>query len=130
MADMRMNLVKSLENILLDYMEPDEINEVSDKMIIMLGDCEITKRCTDIVPKDTTNDKLISIKLIWRSNMSIINDKQNIIYVTYDSNLKKELTKHNIDSILYGLHPKTNKMFWVYERSSELNNILNIWFSK
>lgn len=130
MTDIRMNLLRSLENTILDYVKPDVVNEISNKIIMVLGDYEITERCTDIVPKDTTNDKLISIKLIWRSNMSIINDKQNIIYVTYDSNLKKELTKHNIDSILYGLHPKTNKMFWVYERTSELNNILNIWFSK
>ena len=61
MTDLRMNLLKSLENALLDYIEPDEVSELSDKIIMILGDYEITERCTDIVPKDTTNEKLIKL---------------------------------------------------------------------
>lgn len=54
--------------------------------------------------------------------------KQNCIYITYDGNLKRYLTKNGIDSILYGLHPKTKRMFWVYQRDEKLNEQLVNWF--
>ena len=55
---------------------------------------------------------------------------ENCIYVTYDYNLKQYLRKFNIENILYGLHPKTNRMFWVYERNCNLQEKLDNWFKK
>ena len=40
----------------------------------------------------------------------------NKIYITYD--------------VSYGLNPKSLKPFWVYERTNELETILNSWFNK
>ena len=54
----------------------------------------------------------------------------NKIYVTYDVSLKKKLRDYGINDILYGLNPKSLKPFWVYERTNELETILNSWFNK
>ena len=54
----------------------------------------------------------------------------NCIYITYDKNLKEYLRKYGIENILYGLHPKTLKMFWVYKRDSVLQEKLDFWFNK
>ncbi len=55
-------------------------------------------------------------------------EKLNVIYVSYDSNFKKYAYEHGIENILYGLHPKTNKMFWVYKRDEKLDIVLQQWF--
>lgn len=54
----------------------------------------------------------------------------NKIYVTYDISLKKHLRICGVNDILYGLHPKSLKPFWVYDRNEELEGILNSWFAK
>ena len=54
----------------------------------------------------------------------------NCIYITYDKNLKEYLRKNGIENILYGLHPKTLKMFWVYKRDNILQEKLDFWFNK
>lgn len=54
----------------------------------------------------------------------------NKIYITYDVSLKKKLRDYGINDILYGLNPKSLKPFWVYERTNELETILNSWFNK
>ena len=56
-------------------------------------------------------------------------NKKNCIYVTYDHNLKQYLHECNIEDILYGLHPKTNRMFWVFERHELLQKKLDQWFN-
>ena len=52
----------------------------------------------------------------------------NVIYVTYDINLKRFLANNGYENILYGLHPKTKRMFWVYERTDALASLLDKWF--
>lgn len=52
----------------------------------------------------------------------------HIIYITYDKNLKDYLFNNGINDILYGINPKTNKRFWVYERNEYLNSLLDKWF--
>lgn len=52
------------------------------------------------------------------------------IYITYDTELKKFLESNNCYDVIYGLHPKTHNMFWVYERSELLNGLLDEWFKK
>lgn len=52
------------------------------------------------------------------------------IYITYDVLLKRHLRNYGINDILYGLNPKSLKPFWVYERTNELEIVLNSWFNK
>lgn len=52
------------------------------------------------------------------------------IYVTYDTKLKEYLESNNCYDVVYGLHPRTKNMFWVYERSDLLNQLLSKWFNK
>lgn len=120
MADMRMNLVKSLENILLDYLEPDEINEVSDKMIIMLGDCEITKSNSGNEAKCMSNENIISL---YRGGMTVDGKSANTIYqyIRIINKLcefvKKPITEMSVYDIRYFL--ASEKERGVSERSVE-----------
>lgn len=54
----------------------------------------------------------------------------NTIYITYDVSLKRYLRKCGINDILYGLHPKSLKPFWIYDRTKELEDVLSDWFCK
>lgn len=56
-------------------------------------------------------------------------DKKNQCFVTYDINLKKYLLDKGICDFIYGMNPKTNRLFWVYIRTDELNKCLDIWFN-
>lgn len=56
------------------------------------------------------------------------NNCANNIYVTYDVQLKRYLEASGFNNILYGLHPKSYNMFWVYNRTKELNEVLKKWF--
>lgn len=54
----------------------------------------------------------------------------SVIYTTYDTNLKKHLKKHGFRYILCGLaYSEPHKPFWVYERTTEFNKVLNEWLS-
>lgn len=53
----------------------------------------------------------------------------NIIYITYDINLKKFLSNRGIDNLLKAKHPKTDRLFWIYERNEILNKALDDWFN-
>ena len=59
MSDYRNNIVKSVEQSLVTVLDPETIRTVSNKLLCILGDYEITKRCTDIVVYDDTNDRII-----------------------------------------------------------------------
>lgn len=54
--------------------------------------------------------------------------KKSCIYTTYDKQLKQYFDSIGIRNILYGLNPKTNKKFWVYERTDKLNEELDNYF--
>lgn len=57
-----------------------------------------------------------------------MNNKNQCFFITYDVKLKNYLSSKNIKDIIYGLNPKTNRLFWVYERNNELNKCLDEWF--
>lgn len=57
-------------------------------------------------------------------------DNKNQCFVTYDVNLKKFLLNKGINDSVYGMNPKTNRLFWVYSRTDELNKYLDMWFKK
>ena len=49
------------------------------------------------------------------------------IFTCYDTNQKKFFEKNGEHNLIYGLHPKTNKLFWVYERNEHFNKLLKEW---
>lgn len=120
MADMRMNLVKSLENILLDYMEPDEVNEVSDKIILMLGNYEVLKERNDSDLQDTANENIISL---YRGSLVVDGKSENTIYqyIRIINKLcefiKKPITELTVYDIRYFL--ASEKERGISERSVE-----------
>lgn len=60
MSDYRNQFLQQVEQILVTLIEdPALTGMISDKIAIALGDYELTERCTDIVPLDSINDKLV-----------------------------------------------------------------------
>lgn len=55
-------------------------------------------------------------------------NKSSCIYVTYDINFHKYLKEKGIMDLIYGLHPKTKCVFWVYERNERFNIELKKWY--
>ena len=59
MKDYRSEIIKSIEAELVHYVPPDWMASISDAMIRILSDYEITERCTDVAVLDDTNTKLL-----------------------------------------------------------------------
>lgn len=57
--DYRMSLIQDVENELIHQFTPDQVTMISNIVLKALSGYEITERCTDIVPLDDTNRKLI-----------------------------------------------------------------------
>lgn len=53
--------------------------------------------------------------------------KQNKLFPCYSIPMKNFLTEKGIRYELVGLHPETQKMFWVYIKNSNLQLALNEW---
>lgn len=51
------------------------------------------------------------------------------IFTCYDVKQKNFFEKNGEHNLIYGLHPKTKKKFWVYERNIRLNELLCKWNS-
>ena len=52
----------------------------------------------------------------------------NCIYVTYDVNLRRFLNAHGHRYILFGKNVNSDDMFWVFERTEDLNKLIKQWF--
>lgn len=48
-------------------------------------------------------------------------------FYCYSWPLKEFLRLHSEISIVSGLHPNTNKKYWVFERNDNLNKLLDEW---
>jgi len=60
MSDCRNQFLQSVEQILVHFVQdPVAVNAMADKIAIALNDYELTERCTEIVPLDSINEKLI-----------------------------------------------------------------------
>ena len=51
-------------------------------------------------------------------------------FYCYSWNLKEFLTSNNIPIVMYSKNPNTNKMFWVFENSAKITELLNVWRSR
>lgn len=59
MADIRMEFVRSLEIILSSSFDIPQISIISNAAVKALSDYEISRRCTDLVPLDDFNERII-----------------------------------------------------------------------
>lgn len=59
MSDYRDTFLQEVGQKLLSTLDPEKIKDVVDKVAIVLGNYEITERCTDLVPVDPVNEKII-----------------------------------------------------------------------
>lgn len=61
MSDLRLSLLKSIETCLYGALDPEEAGELTEQITIILGDYEVTERCTDVAVPDTTNEKILKL---------------------------------------------------------------------
>lgn len=59
MSDYRMRFIQEVEEALTRRYDPEEIAVISNIVTKTLSEYEITERCTDLVPQDDLNEKLI-----------------------------------------------------------------------
>lgn len=59
MSDFRNDIVKSVERSLITIVDPNVINKISNKLLCVLNDYEITKRTTELVTYDDANTPMI-----------------------------------------------------------------------
>ena len=52
------------------------------------------------------------------------------IFICYDIKQKNFFEKNDEHNLIYGAHPKTHKLFWVYERNEHFNELLKEWANK
>jgi hypothetical protein len=52
------------------------------------------------------------------------------LFPCYSIPLRDFLTSNGVRYELVGLHPKTNKMFWVYIKNNKLNKLTSEWSRK
>lgn len=50
------------------------------------------------------------------------------IYVTYDVNMRRFFNEHGHRYILFGKNVNSDDMFWVFERTEDLNKLIKQWF--
>jgi hypothetical protein len=51
----------------------------------------------------------------------------NKYFYCYSFPLKEFLLNNNQKSIVAGIHPNTNKKYWVFEGTEKLNSLLTEW---
>jgi hypothetical protein len=62
------------------------------------------------------------------SILNMSNQIQNNYFPCYSPNLYKYLKyNHNIPYIIKGINPNTNKTYWLFETTDQLQQILNQW---
>lgn len=52
------------------------------------------------------------------------------IFTCYDTTQRKFFRDKGLRDLIYGLHPKTFKPFWVYERTEYFNKCFEEWSLK
>ena len=59
-------------------------------------------------------------------NLNIANN----FFFCYSINLLRYLRNNNIENIAKGVNPKTNRIYWMFQRSNELDTYLNLYKQK
>lgn len=59
MSDYRTQLINSIEQSLVGVLDPETNETVTRKILCILNDYEVTKRCTEVAIYDDTNDRLL-----------------------------------------------------------------------
>lgn len=55
------------------------------------------------------------------------NKSNNSYFFCYSINLLRFIRNNNIENVAKGINPKTNRTYWMFERNSKLDIILNQW---
>jgi len=114
--DYRMEIVKTIENKLCGLFTSEQLSVISDTVILTLNDYEVTERCTEIVPLDDTNTRLISRYI---GCLVIEGKSQNTIY-QYIRTIKKLSDRINKPFPEMGIYDI--RMFLAMEKDRKVSN--------
>jgi len=101
--DHRLEFLKNIETELI-YLEPEERDKAMRKITKLLSDYEIVPRCTDIVPIDSTNERLLKrytacLRIDGRSEKTIYRYRRQLI--RFMDAINKPFTEVGVYDIRY-----------------------------
>lgn len=116
MADYKRQLVSDVAEALVTKLDPEDIEIVSDEMVIALNDYDVTKRTTELVVFDGINEMLLKR---YRACLIIAGKSPRTIYA-YERTAKKlfeTLQKNYTDMTVSDM-----RYFLAYEKSRGVSN--------
>lgn len=104
--DYRSNFVKSLETTLVSLIPTEQLVIVTDTVLKLLADYELSERCTDIVPAESPNERILKrycacLMVDGKSEKTIYQYKRTLIRLS--DSLEKPFTEMGAYDIRYYL---------------------------
>ena len=62
--------------------------------------------------------------------MGIYNIYNNGVFVCYDIAQRNFFRDKGLKDVVYGIHPKTYKKFWVFLQTEEFNKVMKEWLGR
>ena len=62
--------------------------------------------------------------------MGIYNIYNNGVFVCYDITQRNYFRDKGLKDVVYGIHPKTYKKFWVFLQTEEFNKVMKEWLGR
>ena len=62
--------------------------------------------------------------------MGIYNIYNNGVFVCYDITQRNYFRDKGLKDVVYGVHPKTYKRFWVFLQTEEFNKVMKEWLGR
>lgn len=62
--------------------------------------------------------------------MMVNNDEKSMVYVCYDKVQRNYFRDKGIKDVVYGIHPKTYKPFWVFLQTEYFGMAMREWLDR
>lgn len=62
--------------------------------------------------------------------MEIYSIYNNGVFVCYDITQRNFFRDKGLKDVVYGIHPKTYKKFWVFLQTEEFNRVIKEWLGR
>jgi len=57
----------------------------------------------------------------------ILLDKSNDLFYCYSCKMKDFIKSQGLNYITIAIHPKTNRVFFIFKKSGELDKVIQLW---
>lgn len=110
--DYRMSFIRGVESSLVNQFTPEQIAMISNVVTVTLADYEITERCTDLIPLDDINERLVKrycacLVVDGKSEKTIYQYKRTLMRLS--DTLKKPFTEMGAYDVRFFLAMELNR---------------------